>query len=58
MAARSFARRVILRLALPVAGWLAAVGGVLLFGLPTEAALAVLLLAMSPALFAPRGRPQ
>lgn len=58
MAVRSFARRAILHVALPVAGWLMAIGGVLLFGLPTEAALAMLLLAVSPALFAPRGRPQ
>lgn len=43
-----------LRIALPIAGWLMAVGGVLLFGLPPEAAMAMLLLAVSPLLFAPR----
>lgn len=58
MAARSSARRFGLRVALPIAGWAAAIGGLLLFGLPPLAAVALLLLASSLALFAPTDRPQ
>jgi len=58
MAARSAARRFGLRVALPVAGWVASIGGMLLFGLPPLAAVAFLLLATSPAFFAPTDRDQ
>lgn len=58
MAAPSFAKRLALRFALPIAGWTAAIGSVLLFGLPPLVAIMLLLLATSPALFAPADPPQ
>lgn len=57
MAARA-ARRFGLRVALPIAGGTAAIGSMLLFGLPPLAAVALLLLATSPAFFAPTDPPQ
>ena len=58
MAAPSFARHIVLRFALPLAGWTLSIGSVLLFGLSPIAAIALLLLATSPALFAPADRSQ
>ena len=58
MAAPSVARHIGLRFALPIAGWTFSIGSVLLFGLSPIAAIALLLLATSPALFAPADRPQ
>ena len=58
MAASAFARFLLLRFALPIAGWTAAIASVLLFGLPPLVAIMLLLLATSPALFAPSGPPQ
>lgn len=57
MTARA-ARRFGLRVALPIAGGTASIGSVLLFGLPPLAAVALLLLASSPALFAPTDHAQ
>lgn len=56
MAARSFASRLAWRFALPLFGWVASIGSMLLFGLPPLAAIALLLLATSPALFASSDR--
>ncbi len=58
MAAPSFARQLALRFVLPLAGWALSIGSVLLFGLPPLAAVALLLLATSPALFGPADRAQ
>lgn len=56
--APSVARHIGLRIALPIAGWTVSIGSVLLFGLSPIAAIALLLLTTSPALFAPADRPQ
>ncbi|MDO9489963.1 MAG: hypothetical protein Q7J32_16430 [Sphingomonadaceae bacterium] len=58
MAVRSYAKHIALRFALPIAGWTLSIGAVLLFGLPPMAAVVLLLLATSPALFAPAQRRQ
>jgi hypothetical protein len=58
MAAPSFARHLAFRFALPLAGWALSIGSVLLFALPPLAAIVMLLLATSPALFAPADRRQ